>query len=105
MRVALGRHGMDETHLIGQPRKVRKQIGDHLPALITRLEGPQGSNKVSVLALKSDELVRSRHRLTIAFHQLGLVIPRVHMADCPGAKYHQYSIRPGRKMRWPRCIR
>ena len=60
VRVGLGRHRVDEAHVVRQVGQVRQQVGDHLAALAARPEFPQRLSEVAVLALEGDQLLAAR---------------------------------------------
>ncbi len=98
MRVRLSCERMNEAHLVGERSEMRHEIGDHLTALPTRTELPRALVKISLRALERDQPLGTRHRLTVPFDELGLVIKRVHLAHCARAENHEHLLRPRREM-------
>ena len=90
---------MNEAHVIREARDVRQQVADHLPRLTARPERPERLDQIAVLTLERDQLVGPGHRRVVPFDQLGLVIKRVDVTDCSGAKNEQHAIRPRREVR------
>ena len=102
MRVAFGRHRMDEAKFVGQRGQIGQQIADHLARLAPRLECPQRLVQIPLRPLEGDQLVATRKRLPVPFHQLGLVVEGVKVAQRPRAENHQRLVRPGPEMRQAR---
>jgi hypothetical protein len=86
------------TEVVNPGGQVRQQVRDILARLPPRLEGPGALAQRSVLSLEGDEVFRAGHRLAVPLDQLGFVVPRVQMADGPGAEDVQDPLRPGRKL-------
>ena len=81
VRVRLCGHRVDEAHLVDQLGEVRQKIARHLSRLAAGLKFPKRFDEVSLLALKSNQAVRSGHRRVMPFHQLRFVVERVDVAD------------------------
>src|SRR5262245_56841592 len=96
---------MDETQIIRQPGEIWQHIGNHFARLSSRAEFPQWLDEISVLALKRDELVLAGQRLVVSFNELGLVIPRVDMAERARTKDDENVFGFRREVRRARCER
>ena len=72
VRVALGRHRVDEAHLIGQFGQMRQQVGDHLAGLPARLEIPDRPDQVAAGSLKRHQPFGARQGRIVQLHQGGL---------------------------------
>jgi hypothetical protein len=79
--VALGRHRVDEAHLVGEVAEHRQEVARHLAALAARLELPLRLDEVALFPLERDHLLAAgrRHRGVVAPDELGLVVERVHV--------------------------
>jgi len=61
----------------------------HLARLAARFEFPGALGEVALLALERQQLLSSRHRLTVTSDQLGLIVERVDLAARTGAEDHE----------------
>ena len=99
MSVGLRRQRVDEAKLVGALGQVRQQIGNVLARLTSRPEFPGALGQVAVFALKSDQFVDPRHRLTVPLPELGFVVPGIEMAYGTRAEDVQDTLGSGRKVR------
>ena len=104
MRVALGGHGVDETHFVREFGQVGQHLGNHFPGLAARFEVPERPGQVAALALEGDESLRAGHPLAVAFEQLRFVVPGFEMAAGAGTKDHEDVARFGHEVRCPRGV-
>ncbi len=105
--VALGRHRVDEAHLVGQFTEVRQEVARHRAALTPRLELPERLDEVPLLPLKRDQFLATGrgHRRVVEPHELGLVVERVDVRERARAEDHEHVLRLRREVRCPRGIR
>ena len=104
--VALGRHRVNEAHLVGQFAKLRQQVARHRAALAPRLELPERLDEVPLLSLECDQLFAAggRHRRVVPLHELRLVVERVDVRERARAEDHQHLLGLRGKVRRPRGV-
>ena len=105
MRVGLASEGMNEAHFIGQGSEMWNQFRYHLSTLTPSFEFPGTLGKITLLSLKSDKLIASRHWFPMKPYEFRLVIKSVDLANCSRAKNLQYLSRTRFKMRITRSVR
>ena len=93
---------MYERHFVDVFGQVRKDLRHPLAALavLSELEGRfhQPSDGVGE---KAGEAIESRQFLTVASGQLGLVVPRIHVAGTTVDEQPDDALRPGGEVRFP----
>ena len=92
MRISLAGERMNKAHFISHGSEMWNQFRNHLAALAPCFEFPRALGKITLLSLKSDELIASRHWFPMKPYQFWLVIKSVNLADCSGAKNLQYLL-------------
>ena len=100
VRVALGRHRVDEAHLISERPQVRQQIARHRAALSAGAKFPLRADEIAVLPLKCDQFLPPvGHRRIVPADQLRLVVEGVDVGERPGAEDDQHPRRPRGEVR------
>ena len=105
VRVALGRHRVNEAHVVGEFAKPRQKITCHRAALAARLEVPERLDEVALLSLERDQGTAVRgHRGVVPLHEFWLVVEGVDMGERARAEDEQDLVGLGWKVRLPRGI-
>jgi hypothetical protein len=107
VRVALGRHRVDEAHVVGHLAEHRQKVARHLAALAPRLELPLRLDEVALFTLERDELAaaRHRHRRVVQADELRLVVERVDVGEGARAEDQEHVLRLRGEVRLTRCVR
>ena len=92
MSVRLTGEGMDETKVINQVSKMWYEVRRPFSGLTSRSKFERALGEVALFSLKGDQVLTSRHGLTMSAPQFRFVIESIQLAHRPRTKNHQYLL-------------
>src|ERR1043165_2064184 len=100
----LGRHRIDEGHIVHAGGEVGKQLTHPQTGLTMLAESKRTFHQAARLAKKSIDLPLARQFFSVMFDQIGLVIVSIQMANTAAGTDVNDTAGSGRKVRrlWPR---